>query len=305
MTTSDGPLDSVVERLCLVLSADLVSNGFLRGTFRSTLDTLLALAISQANLAAMDSDLVFQRTYASLNASPPDALRRPVRVRPLALSLGIPLETARRRIGLMVKDGVLVQTDAGVFIPKSVTETPAYLATAKGTWRALGDLYGALRQEGALAPPLHANPDGEIPYRYMMRLWGRHFLRLIEALLPMLHEPFDIVLLFAILGAGQAEQAGAAGPVSASSLARKLGIPFETLRRNALRLVEKGLCQKAQRGYQITAELLETPAWRRFAESHRQVLTRFFSIMSERDMLGWWEADFRAANPLWIDPVEP
>jgi hypothetical protein len=296
MTAMAASKDRVVERLCLAFSAELISSGFLRGTYRSALDTLLALAIGQANLASQARDLAFQKAYAGLSNSPPDHLRRPVRVRPIALSLGIPQETARRRAAIMVKDGILAQTDAGVYMPKSVTETPSYIETAKATWAAVGGLYGALRREGALDAPADQAGGGEIPHRYMMRLWGDHFLRLIETLLPMLPEPFDIVLLFAILRASQSADAGTNSPVSASSLSRSLGLPFETVRRNALRLAEKGLCQKVRRGYVITSELLETPVWRQFAERHRLVLMRFFSIMGERGLLGWWEADYQAAK---------
>ncbi|PIC00083.1 hypothetical protein [Caulobacter sp. X] len=296
MTTPASSTDRDVERLCLALSAELIASGFLRGTFRSALDTILALAIAQANLAPMARNLAFQKTYAGLSSSPPDELRRPVRSRSIAISLGIPQETARRRVALMVESGFLVQTNAGVFMPKSVTETPVYIETAKATWRALGDLYIALRRSGALGPPAGGLGDGEPPHRYMMRLWGDHFLRLIETLLSMVQEPLGIVLLFTILRASQATESGAGRPVSALSLSRSLGMPFETVRRNALRLAENGLCQKASRGYLITAELLDTPIWRQFAERHRLILMRFFSIMGERDLLGWWEADYQAES---------
>lgn len=294
---SASSADRDVERVCLALSAELISSGFLRGTFRSALDTLLVLAINQANLAPMARDLAFQRTYAGLSHSPPDELRRPVRSRSVAISLGIPQETARRRIAMMVKSGFLTQTDAGVFMPKSVTETPIYIATAQATWAAIGDLYSALRRKGALGAPAHPASDGEIPYRYMMRLWGDHFLRLVETLLPMVQEPLGIVLLFTILRASKATEAVPGDPVSASSLSRSLGLPFETARRNALHLAGDGLCEKTRRGYLITPELLDTPAWRQLAERHRLVMTRFFSIMGERNLLGWWEADYQASKP--------
>lgn len=288
--------DRVVERLCLSLSADLISTGFLRGAYRSALDTLLALAITQANLAPKARDLAFQQAYATLSRSPPDHLRRPVRVRPIAISLGIPQETARRRVAMMVKDGILAHTDTGVFMPKSVTETPIYIDTAKATWEAVGALYGDLRRVGALDAPANQAREEEIPYRYMMRLWGDHFLRIVEMLLPMLQEPFDIVLLFTILRASEALKSEASKPVSASSISRSLGLPFETVRRNALRLAERGLCQKAPRGYVITSELLDTPVWRQFAERHRLVLMRFFSIMGERGLLSFWEAGYQASK---------
>jgi hypothetical protein len=297
MTSSVSSPDRAVEQLCLAFSAELISSGFLRGTYRSALDTLLALAISQANLAHMARNLTFQRTYATLSTSPPDELRRPVRVRSIAMSLGIPQETARRRVASMVEAGLLVQTDAGVLLPKSIMETPVYIATAEATCRAIGDLYSAFRRLGALGAPDQQAGDGEFPHRYTMRLWGDHFLRLVEMLLPIVHEPFAIVLLFSILRASHATQPGAGKPVSASSLSRSLGLPFETVRRNALRLAEAGLCLKTPRGYLITPELLETPVWRQFAERHGQILKRFFSIMGERGLLGWWEAEYQAANP--------
>lgn len=296
MTASGSTVDKMVERLCLAFSAELIPNGFLRETYRSALDTLLVLAIGQANLAPLARDVEFQKTYAGLSTSPPDELRRPVRVRSIAISLGVPQETARRRVAMMVEAGFLAQTDAGVFMPKSVTDSPMYVETARQTWRAIGDLYCALRREGALPAPAPEAADGEIPYRYMMRLWGDHFLRLIETLLPLVDEPFDIVLLFTILRDSQATERAVGKPVSASSLSRSLGLPFETVRRNALRLAEKGLCQKTRGGYLITPELLDEPRWREFAERHGQILTRFFSVMRERRMLGWWEADFQASN---------
>jgi hypothetical protein len=296
MTASVSSTDRAVEELCLALSAELISSGFLRGTYASALDTLLALAISQANLASMARNLAFQKAYAGLSSSPPDELRRPVRVRPVAISLGIPQETARRRVALMVKAGVMVQTKAGVFMPKSVTETPVYIATAEATWRAIGNLYGALRREGALGAPPHQASDEEIPHRYMMRLWGDHFLRVIEALLPVVQEPFDIVLLFTILRACQPTESEVSKPIAALSLSRSLGMPGETVRRNLLRLAENGLCAKTPRGYLITRELLDTPIWRQFAERHRLILLRFFTIMGERGLLSWWEADYLAAK---------
>lgn len=298
MTPSTPTADRTVERLCLAFSAELIPRGFLRETYRSALDTLLVLAIGQANLAPLARNAEFQKTYAGLSASPPDELRRPVRVRSIAISLGVSQETARRRVATMVKAGFLAQTDAGVFMPKSVTDSPMYIETAKETWRAIGDLYGALRREGALPAPDSEAIGGEIPHRYMMRLWRDHFLRLIEGLLPMVDEPFDIVLLFTILRDSQATEPTVGKPVSASSLSRSLDLPFETVRRNALRLAEKGLCHKTRRGYLITPELLDAPVWREFAERHGQILTRFFSVMREQRLLGWWEADFQAANAL-------
>jgi hypothetical protein len=297
MTEPTSSTNRAVERLCLAFSAELISSGFLPQTYRSAFDTVLALAISQANLAPMARDTAFQKTYAGLGNSPPDELRRPVRVRPIAISLGIPPETARRRAALMVKAGILIQTDAGVILPKSVTETPTYIATAKATWRAIGDLYGAFRRLGALGGVAPETGDREIPHRYVMRLWGDHFLRLIETLLSMVQDPFDIVLLFAILRASQATQPGAAKPVSVLALSRSLSLPYETVRRNALRLAESGLCRKTPGGYLITPDLLDTQVWRQFAERHGQILTRFFSIMGEKGLLGWWEADYMAAHP--------
>ncbi len=285
-----------IERLCLAFSAELIPNGFLREGQRSALDTLLALAINQANLAPLAQNPEFQKTYSGLSSSPPDSLRRPVRVRSIATSLGVPQETARRRVANMAKDGFLTLTDEGVILPQSVTVSPLYLVTARETWRAIGELYRALRREGALPAPDPEPIDEEPPIRQTMRLWGNHFLRLIEALKPLVGEPFDVVLLFTILRESRVTDARAGKPVSASALARYLGLPFETVRRNALRLAEKGLCLKTGLGYLITLDLLDQSDWRAFAKAHARILLRFFSIMREQQLLGWWEAEFQAAS---------
>jgi len=288
--------DKIGERLCLAFSADLVPNGFLRETYRSALDTLLVLAIGQANLAPLARNPEFQKAYATLDTSPPDELRRPVRVRSIATSLGVPQETARRRVAAMVKAGVLAQTEAGVYMPQSLTLSPVYVQTALQTWRAIGDLYVALRHEGVLPPPEPEPIDGEPPHRHMMRLWGDHFLRMVEALLPMVGEPFDIVLLFTILRESRVAEPSQGKPASASALARALGLPFETVRRNVLRLTEAGLCEKTRGGYLITPALLEEPRWRDFSERHAHIVLRFFAVMREQRLLGWWEADFQATR---------
>ncbi|MDR6626208.1 hypothetical protein [Caulobacter segnis] len=292
MTASTVTADRTCEGLCLAFSAQLIPNGFRKQGHRSAIDILLMLAIAQANLAPMARDAEFQKTYAGLEVSPPDEMRRPARVRSIAVSLGVPQETARRRVATLVEAGILVMREDGVIMPQAFTSSPHALRTAIDTWALFTTFYANLRRAGALEPVEPATPDQPPPLRLMMRLWTNHFLRLIEALLPMVGDPFAVVMLFAILDGSQATEGK---PVPASAIARALGLPFESVRRNALRIADNGLCRKVGRGYLIPPDLMEEPRWRAFSERHAQVLMRFFAAMREQNLLGWWEAQYQAA----------
>lgn len=292
MTAPVSAADRTCERLCLAFSAQLIPNGFRKQGHRSAIDVLLMLAIAQANLAPMERDPEFQKTYAGLEASPPDEMRRPARVRSIAVSLGVPQETARRRVASLVQAGILVMRDDGVIMPQAFTYSPRALQAAMETWALFITFYANLRRAGVLAPVEPATPDQAPPLRQMMRLWTNHFLRLVEALMPMVGDPFGVVMLFAILDGSLAATEGK--PVSASAIARALGLPFESVRRNALRIADNGLCQKIGRGYLIPPALMEEPRWRAFSERHAQVLMRFFAAMREQNLLGWWEAAYLA-----------
>jgi Mn-dependent DtxR family transcriptional regulator len=291
MTAPISTVDETCERLCLAFSAPLITNGFRQLGHRSAIDTLLMLAIAQANLAPMERDPEFQKAYAGLEASPPDEMRRPARVRSIAVSLGVPQETARRRVVSLAEAGVLVMRDDGVIMPQAFTNSPHALEMALETWGAFTVFYANLRRAGALGPVEPAAPDQRPPMRQMMRLWTNHFLRLIEALMPMVGDPFAVVMLFAILDGSLAADGK---PATASAIARALGLPFESVRRNALRIADNGLCQKVGRGYLIPPALMREPRWRAFSERHAQILMRFFAAMREQNLLGWWEAQYLA-----------
>lgn len=291
MTAPISTVDRTCEGLCLAFSAKLIPNGFRKQGHRSALDTLLLLAIAQANLAPLSRDPEFQRTYAGLDASPPDEMRRPARVRAIATSLGVPQETARRRVVALAEAGYLAMRDDGVIMPQAFTYSPHALQMAMETWASFSTFYANLRRAGSIAAVPAAPMDQAPPMRQMMRLWTDHFLRLIEALMPMVGDPFSVVMLFAIFDGGLAS---GGKPVSASSIARSLGLPFESVRRNALRFADNGLCQKVGRGYLIPGSLMEEPRWRAFSERHAQILMRFFAVMREQNLLGWWEAEYQA-----------
>lgn len=292
MTASTATLDRTCEGLCLAFSAQLIPNGFRKQGHRSALDTLLMLAIAQANLAPLARDPEFQKTYAGLEASPPDDMRRPARVRAIATSLGVPQETARRRVVALAEAGILAMSDDGVILPQAFTYSPHAVEMAMETWNTFTQLYANLRRAECLSAVPAATPDQPPAMRQMMRLWVDHFLRLIEALMPMVGDLFSVVMLFAILDGSLT--AGDGKSVSASAIARSLGLPFESVRRNALRITDNGLCQKVGRGYLIPPELMEEPRWRAFSERHAQILMRFFAVMREQHLLGWWEAQYLA-----------
>src|ERR1041384_4981597 len=106
----------VAGRLANAFALDLVKLG---GFGRDVIDALLLAAISQANVAQITRSPELQRQYATLDAAPPDELRRPVSINAIAGSLRIPFETARRRIAALKDLGVIKVTAHGVIVPQA------------------------------------------------------------------------------------------------------------------------------------------------------------------------------------------
>ncbi|WP_293682639.1 hypothetical protein [uncultured Phenylobacterium sp.] len=102
------------------------------------LTMLVHRAIVTANLAHLDVDPSV-RQYATLAAAPPDEVRRPVSVRAIAASVGIPFENVRRRVQRLVELGLCRRVRGGMILPAVSLEGPeaelALLANMAGLRR--------------------------------------------------------------------------------------------------------------------------------------------------------------------------
>jgi hypothetical protein len=118
---------------------------------------LVHRAILAANVAHLDVD-PGKKLFASVDTPPPDEVRRPVSVRSISQSLGIPFETVRRRVQALVEAGLCKRVKGGIIIPVQVVEGPVAEQLMLGNIANVRRLFRQLRQAGFDFDP--AEPRG-------------------------------------------------------------------------------------------------------------------------------------------------
>lgn len=310
----------VAARLAVGFALDLVKLG---GFGRDIIDGLLLVAISQANVALITRDPDLQRTYATLDQPPPDELRRPVSVNALAGSLRLPFETTRRRVAAMIKAGVLQSTPRGVILPQAPLNSPFYRMAASANYGLLRTLYFRLRRIGLLselsrpnAPPF--DPEHP-PVRLVIRLSADYILRLVDPLNRHLGDLVSGLILLDVFHANTEHLADTQGgndgddwteggfvsdadrrPVSVAEIARRLGIPHETVRRRLMRLVADDRCERSNDGYWVSSRILANGLLFEVVLTNQANLHRLFAALAESGVLSEWERevlDWQSATP--------
>jgi len=270
----------------------------------SAMDALLVLAINQANIAPLTRDPEARRAYGDLDHAAPDSARRPATINAIATSLGVPFETARRRLKRLENQGVcVISPGAGVVIPEAWLTSPAYLASVMAAHDRLLRLYADLRAADLLdpLPPPAYDVDQRIPLRGAARLIADYILRSVESLHRVASDLPSALALLAVLDAALApprsvrgEEYGAA---SVSALARRTGLPGETMRRHIAALTDAGLCARTDDGVSIAPALLSRPGIRHMLEEHAADVQRLFVGLAERGVVAAWEQAGAAAAP--------
>jgi hypothetical protein len=110
--------------------------------------TLVYLAILSANQHHVSTDSDPARRHSGLESPAPDADLRPISAHSLALSLGIPYETARRYIGKLIDDGRVARVKGGVIVPQSQSASDTGKEQARQFYNALKRLLVTLRRAG-------------------------------------------------------------------------------------------------------------------------------------------------------------
>lgn len=223
------------------------------------LSALLVAGVSIANIEATQlhpGDLDRYPTPSDL----PDDQRRPVNAVSIALSLGIPRETARRKLADLVNRGVLTRKGDGIFLSSAVIlSEPFMMAIASylsATSRFVSGL-SVLEACGVLGTDRMANPPWSIG-GITTRLMTAHVLRGIESATDLnpsvsLSTQYIALALAHLTGAALRVQPGlpeGAGrlaylaptfkAVSVSRLSRFTRLPHETVRRQILKLEKMG-----------------------------------------------------------------
>lgn len=254
------------------------------------LETVLLMAINQANIAPLTRDPGARSRYGALENAAPDVERRPVSVRAVAASMRLPYETARRNIRRLEVQGACVTSEAGVVVPTAFMTSPAWLEAARLGHERLHALYRMLTLRGLLEPLPAANyHENQPPIRGAVRLMSDYLLRSSEAVGTRTGDLIGTLVLLPLLGVAAGADGGAAAPLSAGALARRTRLPAETVRRHVLALIEAGTCVSGPGGVALADGTLRQPAWRSLLRENAIGVQRLFAGLAERGVVDAWE----------------
>lgn len=234
---------------------------------------LIFAAILAGNAAAIEEDPVLAMRYA--RGPTPDDLRRPMRVQRIAESLNMPRETTRTRIAALVARGLLDDTGVGLIVPAATLGSARLMTMSADHLAALNRCIERLAAAGCAEVEV-AERLASPPFPAMwgtMRAITRHVLRGVVDLLAFTgaRNLMQAYLMLAILDRSAwrfsesdpilyADRDDPPPPsahalVSAQGLAKFLGLPRETVRRNMQVLVADGLLRQEPEGFAISGAL--------------------------------------------------
>jgi hypothetical protein len=269
-------------------------------------DALILLAVVQANVAPLMRDGEAQRAYASPDAPPPDALRRPVSMNAIAQSLRLPYETVRRRLLRLAAADACEISAHGVIVPTRELASPEHTAALFAVWEQIRRLYYRLRDLGALDTLVQprarerAAAESEPPLRAVIRIASDYMLRAVDNVGGQFDGLISGLVWFTVMSANREhlegiEELSAPRPASASAIARRLTAPIETVRRHANELIAAELCQRTRGGLLVAPEVLARPQAVRAMEINFTDLQRMFSGFAQFGVLAEWD---RQSPPL-------
>lgn len=266
-------------------------------------DALILMAVTQANVEPILRDPALNRAFAAYDRPPPDDLRRPISVNAVAQSLGVPFETVRRRVTRLSRVGVYRITPAGVIVPGWVVRLGSHRAAAEANYRRVQELYFRLAPLGALsATPNIAPWDGAAPLRAVARASAEYLLRLIATANAQLGDLGSAVIWLEVLRSTHEHLPDDAGvdraqrrPVRVTAVARRLGMPFETVRRRIVDLAARDLCETTDQGVVLGAQTAESAPFAAICDANHRDLARMFASLGQLGLLAAWEAEAAAA----------
>jgi DNA-binding IclR family transcriptional regulator len=261
------------------------------------LESLLVMAINQANIAPLTRDPKARKRYGALEAPAQDHERRPVSVRAVAASMRLPYETARRNVRKLEERGACVTSEAGVLVPAGFMLSPAYFEMAQTANARMRDLYFHLAARDLLDPLPAANyQEAEPPVRGAVRLLSDFLLRTAEALVVRFGDLTAALAFLPMLAAAAGAEEGEPAPATVAELARRTGLPAETVRRKVATLTARGYCIAGPAGCVVSGPGLLSPGCSSLVQEHAAAVQRLFAGLAERGIVAAWEQG-RAADP--------
>lgn len=238
---------------------------------------LIFVALVQGNIGHIDRDKDQFGRWSDVDAVPPDELRRPIRILPLADSLRLPRESVRRKMQQLAADGFVVKTPRGFIAPQAVLSRPGNVRALAENVSKLGDLMDGLAALGAagLTPEMRGFRAAANHHRLIGRITSDFCLRCLDEIRMLFGGEVLTGMIFLGIAAANfdrfklAEQPmeprAARQPVSVQTLAGLIGLPRETVRRHVRQLIDLGLCNTAGSGARagliIPMGMIERPAF--------------------------------------------
>jgi DNA-binding Lrp family transcriptional regulator len=262
--------NAVLARKVSVLSLEYLARVFqhLAGAFGDGRAGLIVNAILVANTAHL------RGPQAALIAAPdgtfPDHVRAPVSIKRIAKSLGMPFETARMQVRRLVDAGICAQLDGGIIVPQSALQRPEVAGPVLANLDVVRQLVRDLRAVGLDDAPTVADAarpleDDRVLASRMAVLTVEYVAGVFRALADVYGDGRAGLIVYAISAANTGRLdvrtrdpsiAGPEGilpdevrlPVSITQVARSLGMPFETVRRQVHKLIDAGFCVQVEGG---------------------------------------------------------
>ncbi len=298
----DGaPDDAAIARIVTRFSSEYVLRAFqlLIDAYGDLRAGLLAQAIHTANVAALvHTDA--GRSAAGPGGTFPDEVRRPISIARLADSAGLPFESTRRIVHRLIDAGECRRVEGGVIVPgaaverpwrvRSVTANVGYVRRFMRELQAVG-LDAAAPPVGSQAPE-SAYEDAAVA-RIVSMLSAEYVLRALQLLADTYGDIRAGILAQTIVTANTAHLDAPKGegwryagvdetppdevrrPISVARLAESLGLPYETMRGQARRLIDHGVGVRVSGGLIVPRAVLEQPAAARSALANVGYVRKF------------------------------
>lgn len=307
---SPAPLPKlrVLGRISVAFIVDIITVARMGQEF---LDTLITVAIVQANLTPMAGDQDLQHAYGDYDAPPPDELRRPVSVNAIAASLKLPYETVRRRVAALAQGPGFELTPQGVVVSGEALNSPAHREMLGANYAMVRAFYQRLRELGALqdvadlAAGVSATASPQA-VRAVARVSSDYILRMVDVTTTHIGDLIRGVIFLAVLRANtehlpdDEEGTDAGGPasfvpdelrrpVNVAALSARLGIPHETVRRHCVRLCDDRMCLRSPEGLIVPAHVLARPTFVQLMGDNNSHVRRMFTHLARLGVVAEWE----------------
>jgi hypothetical protein len=244
---------------------------------------LIARTIHIANTGHLDPRTEAGRRIAGPDGILPDELRRPIGIKRLSESTGLPFESTRRIVQRLVNGGHCVRVEGGVIVPAEALARPEHANIVITNFGYLRRFVRDLEALGLVGDPAIVWPsfEGEIDEgavaRSVARVTAEYFLRALQLLASTYGDIRSGIVAQTIVAANtdHLDARGGDGwryagidapapdsvrkPVNVARLAESLDQPYETMRSQVQRLVSANLCTRVDGGVIVPGAVLESP----------------------------------------------